>query len=121
VVPARKRIHTGFVSTRGTSSSRKRLLVHLSQAVETVALRQAPGTHEVPLTGGLDGNVKLQFLQVSSREFGYFEDISQALIRLDKGTYGRCVECGSRIERDVLAETPLATQCLECACQDFQP
>jgi RNA polymerase-binding transcription factor DksA len=97
------------------------LLVNLSQAVEELALRKAPSTHVEALKGALDGNVKVQFFDVSRSEFGHFENISNALIRLDKGTYGRCTGCGKRIERNVLVETPLATLCLECWEQESQP
>jgi RNA polymerase-binding transcription factor DksA len=109
------------VSIRKASPPRKRLLVHLSQAVETLALRKEPSTHVAPLKGVLDGNVKLQSFEVSNREFGHFENISNALNRLDLGTYGRCMFCGRRIERDVLAQTPWATECLECGDHEPQP
>ncbi len=96
---------------------RKRLLVHLSQAVENLALRKEPGLVAVPLEGTLDGKVKVQFFQVSNCEFTHFENISNALIRLEQGTYGRCMFCGHRIEADVLAKTPWATECLGCGDQ----
>lgn len=109
------------MSLRSANPPRKRLLVHLSQAVETLALRKEPGTFAVPLEGALDGNVKVQFFEVSNREFGHFENISNALIRLEQGTYGRCIFCGGRIESEVLAGTPWATECLECGDQEPQP
>jgi len=102
-------------------SPRKQLLVHLSQAVETLALRKSPGTHVEPLTGVLDGEVKVQFLEVSDAEFGHFEKVSNALIRLDKGTYGRCMRCGRRIESDVLSQAPWANRCAGCGDQESQP
>ena len=114
-------MHTDSVSTRSVNPPRKRLLVHLSQAVETLALRKTPGSLEMPLDGSLDGNVKLQFFQVNEHEFGHFESISNALIRLDRGTYGRCIFCGTRIEADVLTQTPWASECLECGDQESRP
>jgi hypothetical protein len=114
-------VHTGSVSIRSANPPRKRLLVHLTQAVEKLALRKTPGNLAMPLEGSLDGNVKVQFFEVDRREFGHFENISNALIRLDKGTYGRCVFCGGRIEADVLARMPWATECLECGDQEPQP
>jgi len=89
--------------------------------VETLALRKEPGTLAVPLEGALNGNVKVQFFEVSNREFRHFENISNALIRLDQGTYGRCIFCGGRIQSDVLARTPWTTECLECRDQESQP
>jgi|SRR5579872_2572399 len=111
-------MHTSSVSIRSAQPPRKRLLVHLSQAVETLALRRELGTHVSPLKGVLEGNVKLQSFEVSVREFEHFESISNALIRLDQGTYGRCIFCGGRIEADVLAQTPWATECLGCGEQE---
>jgi len=106
------------VSLRSANPPRKRLLVHLSQAVETLALKKAPESSAVPLKGGLDGKVNVQFFEVTSHEFGHFENISNALIRLDQGTYGRCIVCGGSIEADVLARTPWVTECLGCGYQD---
>jgi hypothetical protein len=109
------------VSLRSANRPRKRLLVHLSQAVETLALRRTPSTYIAPLGGGLDGEVKVQFLEVSSSEFDHFENLSRALDRLDQGIYGRCDCCRKRIESGVLAATPWATLCLECGDQESQP
>jgi hypothetical protein len=103
-----------------TRSPRKHLLVHLSHAVEELSLRKPPKTHTVSLEG-IEGKVKVQCFDVNSREFNHFESISNALIRLDKGTYGRCSRCGRRIESDVLAETPWATACQECSDQASHP
>jgi len=106
------------VSLRSANPPRKRLLVHLSQAVETLSLRKPPSTYVVPLGNTLEGNVKVQFFEVNGREFEHFENISNALIRLDKGIYGRCQNCGRRIQPNVLAERPWATACHECAQQE---
>ena len=103
------------MAIRSANPPRKRLLVHLSQAVETLALRKETGTVAVPLKGALDGDVKVQFFEVDNREFAHFEDISNALLRLDQGTYGRCNLCGRRVQPELLARTPWATECLDCA------
>jgi hypothetical protein len=105
------------VSIRSANPPRKRLLVHLSQAVETLALKNETGVVAVPLEGKLDGKVQVQFFEVNDREFTHFENISNALIRLEQGIYGRCMLCGHRIEAHVLAKTPWATECLECGDQ----
>jgi hypothetical protein len=98
------------------------LLVHLSHAVEALGLRTPPSTALVASLGGkVEGKVKLQAFDVNSREFAHFESISNALIRLDKGTYGRCERCGKRIESDVLVETPWAIACVDCRDQAPQP
>jgi RNA polymerase-binding transcription factor DksA len=43
------------------------------------------------------------------------DEVDSALIRLDDGTYGRCVLCGATIEDAVLADEPTAQQCPACA------
>lgn len=99
---------------RSARSPRKRLLLHLSQAVETLALRRSPTTTIAPLRNPLGGEVKLQCFEVTGPEFDYFEKISDALGRLDHGTYGQCTHCQKRIETQILAESPWAALCLEC-------
>lgn|GEM_PF-6728389 len=109
-----------MVSTRSAIQPRKRLLVHLSQAVETLSLKKDPNTHVVRLEGILDGNVSVQFFEVTDPEFDHFESISQALTRLDHGTYGQCTFCAGRIEAEVLESTPWANECLACSDQESQ-
>ena len=75
----------------------------------------------MPLSGGLHGSVNIQGFEVNDREFGHFENISNALIRLDRGIYGRCTRCGGRIEAEMLAEMPWSTQCVGCGDQESQP
>jgi RNA polymerase-binding transcription factor DksA len=40
--------------------------------------------------------------------------VVEALERLDAGSYGRCVDCGSPIEPERLAARPSAARCLRC-------
>jgi RNA polymerase-binding transcription factor DksA len=42
------------------------------------------------------------------------KDVDEAIERLDQGMYGRCIECGGRIERNRLEALPTTTQCWEC-------
>ena len=114
-------MHTSSMPIRTRNRPRKRLLVHLSHAMETLALAKAPRTHVVQLEGSLNGSLKLQSFDVSSSEFDHVENISKALHRLDKGTYGRCVFCGASIGTDVLARAPWAAECRECGHQESQP
>jgi DnaK suppressor protein len=41
-------------------------------------------------------------------------DVEAALSRIEKGTYGFCVNCGKMIDTDRLAILPTATLCLDC-------
>jgi hypothetical protein len=88
--------------------------------VETLRLRQEPSIHVEPLKG-FGGNVMVQSFEVSSPEFDHFDSISNALCRLDLGTYGRCLFCGGRIEPEALTQTPWATECIACGDQEPQP
>lgn len=109
------------MALRSKHSSRKRLLVHLSQAVETLALTKVPSTVDMPFKGPLNGRVTVQSFEVSRGEFGHFERVSEALTRLDEGTYGTCLSCGRRIEAEMLSAAPWATECKECWDREFQP
>ncbi|HEU0305301.1 MAG TPA: TraR/DksA C4-type zinc finger protein [Gaiellaceae bacterium] len=40
--------------------------------------------------------------------------IDEALVRLDRETYGNCVTCGRPIGDDRLRAIPYATQCIDC-------
>lgn len=42
------------------------------------------------------------------------EEIEQALERVKKGTYGKCLTCGRMINTDRLAVKPTALYCVEC-------
>ncbi|MEX5719520.1 TraR/DksA family transcriptional regulator [Geodermatophilus maliterrae] len=42
------------------------------------------------------------------------EEIDAALDRLDAGTYGTCVHCGSAIPRERLESRPFAAACVSC-------
>jgi RNA polymerase-binding transcription factor DksA len=48
------------------------------------------------------------------RDAAELEAVDAALERLDRGTYGRCVECGTAIAPTRLAHTPEAPRCLAC-------
>ena len=63
--------------------------------------------HELPLFSGL------------TRSDAYaLGDLVDALDRLDRGTYGLCVNCGGEIGRERLGENPAAALCAECADDD---
>ena len=44
--------------------------------------------------------------------------ISAALQRMDKGEYGKCLECGTEIDAARLAAYPYANECIDCARLD---
>jgi len=48
---------------------------------------------------------------------GTLEQIEAALRHIDDGSYGRCVECGTRIPTARLEAVPYATCCVQCAAR----
>jgi len=42
------------------------------------------------------------------------QGVEDALVRIEQGTYGSCVECGNMIDTDRLSILPMATLCLSC-------
>jgi len=53
---------------------------------------------------GVDGVLRQEIAQ-----------IRMALLRIEKGTYGRCSQCGKPIARKRLEARPIATRCVDCA------
>ena len=49
---------------------------------------------------------------VSTRERETLQEIDDALLRLNKGTYGKCVDCGRPIEAARLEAVPWTRYCL---------
>ncbi|MFT4769668.1 MAG: DnaK suppressor protein [Glaciecola sp.] len=46
---------------------------------------------------------------------GAIAAVKAALLRIDEGSYGRCVQCGADIAPDRLKVRPEATHCIDCA------
>ena len=42
------------------------------------------------------------------------EDVQGALVRIEKGTYGKCVSCGKEIPTERLEAIPAAKLCIAC-------
>jgi len=49
-----------------------------------------------------------------SAEADELENTEQALLRIDAGTYGRCLDCQVDISRERLEAFPVAKRCLDC-------
>jgi DnaK suppressor protein len=54
-------------------------------------------------------------LGLIENEQGTLELINEALARMEKGTYGQCVECAEPISRPRLQAIPYARHCIRCA------
>lgn len=53
-------------------------------------------------------------IKLQGRQRFYMKKIDAALERIDKGTYGECLDCGADIETDRLLARPTATMCICC-------
>jgi RNA polymerase-binding protein DksA len=55
--------------------------------------------------------LNLDFMQMESAEL---RDITEALSRIDQGTFGTCESCGGDIPKSRLEAMPSARLCIEC-------
>lgn len=67
-----------------------------------------------PADVGTDSMEMEKAYLIGSASSEALEDIDEALERIKRGDYGRCVECGQEISRDRLEAVPYAKLCLEC-------
>jgi len=56
-------------------------------------------------------------LQEAGRDLEELQQIDAALRRMDDGSYGECVECGTDIEYARLEAQPTAMRCIDCQSQ----
>lgn len=47
-------------------------------------------------------------------------NIKRALVKISKGTYGKCENCGKHIELNRLLAMPTASYCLSCSKKSFK-
>lgn len=55
---------------------------------------------------------------------GTLSDVNEALKALERGTYGKCGDCGDWIDPARLRAVPFASLCIDCASRkswDFEP
>lgn len=57
-------------------------------------------------------------LRIRDRERRLISKITEALERIDKGTYGVCVECGEDISEKRLETRPETTMCVACKTKE---
>lgn len=53
-------------------------------------------------------------LSEADRDAREIDAINTALLRIDRGEYGQCVDCSAAISADRLAITPHAARCITC-------
>jgi DnaK suppressor protein len=54
------------------------------------------------------------FLKLKSRGDFYRRKVTQALQRIEEGTFGECQDCGATISKERLLARPTATLCIHC-------
>ncbi len=54
-------------------------------------------------------------LGLIENEQGTLELVNEALDRMERGTFGQCVECGEPITKPRLQAIPYARHCIRCA------
>ena len=102
------------IDTRTALLQRRGLLTRELQA--GAAKRAAERDGNVPDTGELaaaDVDRDVAIAEID-RDAAEIEAIDAALDRLDGGTYGRCVECGTAIAASRLIHQPEAARCIAC-------
>jgi DnaK suppressor protein len=64
---------------------------------------------------GSDNFEQEQTLSFMQNESGILDQVDEALVRIQEGTYGTCESCGGRIPKIRLNFLPYATLCVQCA------
>ena len=54
-------------------------------------------------------------LGLIQNEQSTLDQVSEALVRINAGTYGRCVDCGEPIAKARLVALPHTPRCIQCA------
>ncbi len=63
---------------------------------------------------GTDAMEREMTFMLSSKSGRFLYHIDEALRRIEKGDYGKCVNCGKQISYDRLKAVPHARFCIEC-------
>ena len=102
------------LDARSALSLRRSELVREIEA--GAAKRSEPRDGNVPDSAELaaDDVVRDVTMAEIDRDAAEIEAIDAALERLETGTYGRCVDCGTTIPRGRLAQNPEAARCVTC-------
>ena len=64
-------------------------------------------------------NQKIRRVLLSARASQKKKEVDKALERLDKGEYGKCLNCGKQIDPKRLEVMPATVLCYECSPKDI--
>ena len=84
------------------------------EAERATALQGDDGVEDSGDMSELDLN-RSTALDLAGRESKLIEEIDEALLRIDDGTYGQCIRCGKPIDEERLKAVPTAKY--DAACQ----
>ena len=97
---------------------------HLSRGIKRIeddtlegAERESGGDLTSFAEAGTDTNDRDTALRVASGESEWLREVSEALRRIERGTYGDCERCEKEIPRKRLEVFPSARHCVECQSQ----
>jgi DnaK suppressor protein len=71
-------------------------------------------TYSTHMEQGTDAMEREKTFMFASREGKFLNHLEDALMRIDKGEYGRCTVCSKLIEKERLEAVPHAQQCVQC-------
>ncbi|MDK1021526.1 MAG: TraR/DksA C4-type zinc finger protein [Candidatus Hydrogenedentes bacterium] len=94
---------------------------HLTKGIRTIGedtLRAAEQDVATDMTSfaeaGTDTNDRETALKLASGESQMLREVGEALMRIEDGTYGECIDCKKDIPVKRLAVFPAAERCVEC-------
>ena len=94
---------------------------HLTKGIRTIgedtlqAAGQEAGTDISSFAeAGTDNNDRETALRLAGGESQMLREVSEALLRIEEGTYGKCVDCDEEIPVKRLEVFPAAKRCVEC-------
>ena len=94
---------------------------HLLKGIRTIGedvLKAASNESVSDMTSfaeaGTDNNERETSLRLAGSESQMLQGVSEALLRIEDGTYGKCIDCDQDIPVKRLEVFPAAKRCVEC-------
>lgn len=124
--PVKKKAVKGFNAKELTyfrgiiTEKRKEILEELAilkesmMDVTTGEYASENSTYSTHMEQGTDAMEREKTFLFASREGKFLNYLDDALKRIDKGTYGFCINCGKLIPKARLEAVPHAQLCIEC-------
>jgi RNA polymerase-binding transcription factor DksA len=88
---------------------------HMLESIQEEANPTGIASH-VPLHfGDLASNALDADVRILETEQGILEDVQEALVRVENGSFGVCLSCNSPIAEERLESLPYTPHCIRCA------